>query len=76
MIQIGTRNMFNYELLKEVGKTKTPVLLKRSFSAERITINPIAMYAFIALTQRLKSDETKPRPSRHLLLIRLAEWGV
>ena len=33
MIQIGTRNMFNYELLKEVGKTNTPVLLKRSFAA-------------------------------------------
>lgn len=33
MIQIGTRNMFNYELLKEVGRCKTPVLLKRSFSA-------------------------------------------
>ena len=33
IIQIGTRNMYNYELLKEVGKTNTPVLLKRAFSA-------------------------------------------
>lgn len=33
IIQIGTRNMFNYELLKAVGKTNTPVLLKRGFSA-------------------------------------------
>ena len=33
IIQIGTRNMYNYELLKEVGKCKTPVLLKRAFSA-------------------------------------------
>ena len=33
IIQIGTRNMYNYELLKEVGKTKTPVILKRSFAA-------------------------------------------
>lgn len=33
VLQIGTRNMFNYELLKEAGKTKIPVLLKRSFSA-------------------------------------------
>lgn len=33
IIQIGTRNMYNYELLKEVGKTKTTVLLKRAFSA-------------------------------------------
>ena len=33
IIQIGTRNMYNYELLKRVGKTKTKVLLKRGFSA-------------------------------------------
>ena len=34
--QVGARNMFNYELLKELGKGKKPVLLKRAFSA-RIT---------------------------------------
>ena len=33
VFQVGTRNMFNYDLLKELGRTKTPVLLKRSFSA-------------------------------------------
>lgn len=33
IIQIGTRNMYNYELLKEVGKTNIPVILKRAFSA-------------------------------------------
>lgn len=33
IIQIGTRNMYNYELLKEVGKLDTPVLLKRGISA-------------------------------------------
>lgn len=33
IIQIGARNMYNYELLKEVGKLKTPVLLKRGISA-------------------------------------------
>ena len=31
--QIGTRNMYNYDLLKELGKQKIPVLLKRAFSA-------------------------------------------
>lgn len=31
--QVGTRNMYNYDLLKELGKMKTPVLLKRAFSA-------------------------------------------
>ena len=29
IIQIGARNMQNFELLKEVGKTKKPILLKR-----------------------------------------------
>ena len=32
IIQIGARNMQNFELLKEVGKCRTPVLLKRGFS--------------------------------------------
>ena len=31
--QIGSRNMQNFSLLKEVGKTKKPVLLKRGMSA-------------------------------------------
>jgi 3-deoxy-7-phosphoheptulonate synthase len=33
MFQIGTRNMYNYDLLKEVGRTRVPVLLKRGMSA-------------------------------------------
>ncbi len=33
MIQIGARNMQNYTLLREVGRTKYPVLLKRGPSA-------------------------------------------
>ena len=33
LIQIGARNMQNFELLKEVGRTKTPVLLKRGLSS-------------------------------------------
>ncbi|MBR4972434.1 MAG: 3-deoxy-7-phosphoheptulonate synthase [Oscillospiraceae bacterium] len=33
MIQIGARNMQNFELLKEVGRTKKPVLLKRGMSS-------------------------------------------
>ena len=32
ILQIGARNMQNFELLKEVGKLKKPVLLKRGFS--------------------------------------------
>ena len=33
MIQIGARNMQNFELLKEVGKSGIPVLLKRGLAA-------------------------------------------
>jgi 3-deoxy-7-phosphoheptulonate synthase len=33
MLQIGTRNMQNYPLLREVGATRVPVLLKRGLSA-------------------------------------------
>ncbi len=33
MLQIGARNMQNFDLLKEVGKTRHPVLLKRGMSA-------------------------------------------
>jgi 3-deoxy-7-phosphoheptulonate synthase len=33
MLQIGSRNMYNYSLLKEVGKLKIPILLKRGMSA-------------------------------------------
>ncbi|MCX7882798.1 MAG: 3-deoxy-7-phosphoheptulonate synthase [Brevinematales bacterium] len=32
ILQIGTRNAQNFALLREVGKTKTPVLLKRGMS--------------------------------------------
>ncbi len=33
VIQIGTRNMQNFDLLKEVGRLKVPVILKRGMSA-------------------------------------------
>jgi len=32
IIQVGARNMQNFELLKELGMTKTPVLLKRGLA--------------------------------------------
>ena len=34
ILQIGTRNMQNYDLLREVGKIKTPICLKRGMSAK------------------------------------------
>ena len=33
IIQVGARNMQNFELLKELGKTNKPILLKRGLSA-------------------------------------------
>ena len=33
LIQVGARNMQNFELLKELGKTNKPILLKRGLSA-------------------------------------------
>ena len=47
VLQIGSRNMHNFELLKEIGKTTHPVLLKRGMCA---TINEFKMAAeYIAL---------------------------
>lgn len=33
VFQVGSRNMYNYSLLKELGQVKKPVMLKRGFSA-------------------------------------------
>ena len=42
VIQVGARNMQNYELLKKLGKTAKPILLKRGFSS---TIEELLMSA-------------------------------
>ena len=42
VIQIGARNMQNFELLKAVGRLKTPVLLKRGLSS---TLEELVMSA-------------------------------
>lgn len=51
IIQIGSRNMQNFSLLKEVGKTDKPVMLKRGMSA---TINEWIMAA-----EYIKSEGNK-----------------
>ncbi len=48
IIQIGARNMQNFDLLKEVGRTRTPVLLKRGMSA---TVKDLLMSAEYVLAQ-------------------------
>ena len=42
IIQVGARNMQNFDLLRELGKVDKPVLLKRGFSA---TIEELLMAA-------------------------------
>ena len=48
MIQIGARNMQNFELLREVGRSKTPVLLKRGLSS---TLQELLMSAEYILNE-------------------------
>jgi len=33
ILQVGSRNMYNYSLLEQLGRVRKPVLLKRAFSA-------------------------------------------
>ncbi len=47
-LQIGTRNMQNFSLLKEVGRSRLPVLLKRGFGA---TISDLIMSAEYILSE-------------------------
>jgi 3-deoxy-7-phosphoheptulonate synthase len=48
MLQIGARNMQNFNLLKEVGKTKKPILLKRGPGS---TIKDLLMSAEYILSE-------------------------
>ena len=48
VLQIGARNMQNFNLLKEVGQTKKPILLKRGLSA---TIKELLMSAEYILSE-------------------------
>src|SRR5262249_39857006 len=48
VIQVGARNMQNFDLLKEVGKTRTPGLLKRGMSG---TVKDLLMSAEYVLAQ-------------------------
>lgn len=48
MLQVGSRNMHNYPLLKEVGMTQKPILLKRGMMS---TIEEFLLAAEYILTQ-------------------------
>jgi 3-deoxy-7-phosphoheptulonate synthase len=47
-LQVGSRNMQNFALLKEVGRSRLPVMLKRGFSA---TINDLLLSAEYILNE-------------------------
>lgn len=68
MIQIGARNMQNFSLLTEVGRTKKPVLLKRGMSATVVDLLMSAEYILsqgnpnVVLCERgIKSFDTSAR---------------
>jgi 3-deoxy-7-phosphoheptulonate synthase len=48
VMQVGARNMQNFDLLKEVGRTRVPVLLKRGLAA---TVKDLLMSAEYILAQ-------------------------
>jgi 3-deoxy-7-phosphoheptulonate synthase len=48
MFQVGARNMQNFDLLKELGQTRRPVLLKRGMSA---TVKDLLMSAEYILSE-------------------------
>ncbi|MCH3964935.1 MAG: 3-deoxy-7-phosphoheptulonate synthase [Clostridium sp.] len=52
IIQVGARNMQNFELLKELGKTRKPILLKRGLSA---TIEELLMSAEYIMSEGNKN---------------------
>lgn len=52
VIQVGARNMQNYELLKELGRTRKPILLKRGLSA---TIEELLMSAEYIMSEGNKN---------------------
>ena len=68
VMQVGARNMYNYELLKEIGRSGKPVLLKRGLSA---TIHEFMMAAeyiglqgnrkIILCERGIRTYETKTR---------------
>ncbi len=65
IFQVGARNMFNYELLKDLASCKQPILLKRSFAAsidEWISASQYLKSENVILCERgIRTFETKTR---------------
>lgn len=64
VIQIGARNMYSYDLLRAVGRTGKPVLLKRAFAATLDEWLNAAEY--IALAGRSRSSFASAGSARSL----------
>lgn len=64
MLQIGARNMQNFELLKEVGKSGVPVMLKRGLSATIDEWLNAAEYTFPKAIQTSFSVNAASAPTR------------
>ncbi len=78
MVQIGARNMQNFELLKEVGKLDLPVLLKRGMSATLEEFLAAAEYILaegnsrVVLCERgIRTFETATRNTLDLAIVPL-----
>lgn len=73
MLQVGARNMFNYELLKVLARLGKPILLKRSFGARVDELLLAAEYIFkegnsqVVLCERgIRTFETSTRSTLDL----------
>lgn len=53
ILQVGTRNMFNYELLKELGRCNKPLLIKRGFMATLEEFLQAAEYVYHRGNERI-----------------------
>ncbi|OIP29482.1 MAG: chorismate mutase [Deltaproteobacteria bacterium CG2_30_63_29] len=71
ILQIGSRNMYNYDLLREVGQTSAPVLLKRGLSATLKELLWSAEYIMMGGNERVMLCErgirTYAEETRHTL---------
>lgn len=80
VIQIGTRNMFNYTLLKELGKIDKPIMLKRGFSARVEEWLQAAEYVLLGGNEKVilcergvRSFETETRNTMDLASLSLVK---
>ncbi|MEZ4600117.1 MAG: 3-deoxy-7-phosphoheptulonate synthase [Syntrophotaleaceae bacterium] len=80
MLQVGARNMQNFELLKELGKIRKPVLLKRGMSATIEELLAAAEYILaegnreVILCERgIRTFETATRNTLDLAVVPLVK---